>query len=217
MDSAELHSVPANKSIQNKLQPQKVVVLLFKGRKMSTKYKATTTDEAYFITITVVGWIDVFTRLNQKYIITNALKYCQEKKGLEIYAYCLMSSHLHLLCKGTEGFILSDIMRDFKKFTSKEIVKTIQEEPESRREWMLDYFQKSCEHLKKNQKYKVWQGGYHAEIVQSNWFIKQKVNYIHNNPVKDKIVTLPEDYYFSSARNYAGLDYELEVILLDLF
>ena len=184
---------------------------------MSTKYKATTTDQAYFITITTVGWIDVFTRLNQKYVITNALRHCQEKKGLEIDAYCLMSSHLHLLCKGTEGFILSDIMRDFKKFTSKQIVKTIQDEPESRREWMLEYFQKSCEHLKKEQKYKVWQGGYHAEIVESNWFIKQKINYIHNNPVKDKIVTLPEDYYFSSSRNYAGLDYELEVILLDLF
>ena len=93
---------------------------------MSTKYKATTTDEAYFITITTVGWIDIFTRLNQKYVITNALKHCQEKKGLEIYGYCLMSSHLHLLCKGTGGFILSDIMRDFKKFTSKQIVKPAQ-------------------------------------------------------------------------------------------
>ncbi len=183
---------------------------------MSTKYKAITTDQAYFITLTTVGWIDVFTRLNQKYVITN-VRHCQEKKGLEIDAYYLMSSHLHLLCKGTEGFILSDIMRDFKKFTSKQIVKTIQDEPESRREWMLEYFQKSCEHLKKEQKYKVWQGGYHAEIVESNWFIKQKINYIHNNPVKDKIVTLPENYYFSSTRNYAGLDYELEVILLDLF
>ncbi|WP_343022892.1 transposase [Flavobacterium sp. PL12] len=57
--------------------------------------------------------------MNQKYVITNALKHCQEKKGLEIYANCLMSSHLHLLCKGTDGFILSDIMQDFKKFTSK--------------------------------------------------------------------------------------------------
>jgi hypothetical protein len=63
----------------------------------------------------------------------------------------------------------------------------------------------------------VWQDGYHAEIVETNWFIQQKVNYIHFNPVKDKTVTLPEDYYFSSARNYAGLDNELEVILLDLF
>ena len=184
---------------------------------MPTKYKATTTDDAYFITITTVGWIDVFTRLNQKYNITNALKHCQEKKGLEIYTYCLMPSHLYLFCKGTDGFVFSNIMRDFKKFTSKQIVKTIQDEPESRRKWMLEYFQKSCEHPKKEQNYKVWQGGYHAEIVQTNWFIQQRVNYIHNNPVKDKIVTLPEDYYFSSARNYAGLDYEIEVVLLDLF
>ena len=184
---------------------------------MSTKYKATTTEDAYFITITTVGWIDVFTRLNQKNNIISSLIYCQQNKGLEIYAYCLMGSHLHLLCKATEGFILSDVIRDFKKFTSKKIVQTIIEEPESRREWMMAYFQKTCEHLKREQNYKVWQNGYHAEIVETNWFIKQKINYIHNNPVKDKIVVSPEDYYFSSARNYAGLDNDLDVILLDLF
>ena len=184
---------------------------------MSTKYKATTTEEAFFITITTVGWIDIFTRLNQKNNIINALHYCQKNKGLEIYAYCIMSSHIHLLCKGTEGFILSDIIRDFKKFTSKKIVQTVLDEPESRREWMLDYFKKCCEYLKRDQTYKVWQDGYHAEIVETNWFIQQKVNYIHNNPVKDKIVSFPEDYYYSSARNYAGLDNDLDVILLNLF
>ena len=82
---------------------------------------------------------------------------------------------------------------------------------------MLEYFNKSCEHLKRGQKNKVWQDGYHAEIVKTNWFIKQKVNYIHSNPVKDKIVSLPEDYYFSSARNYAGLENDLEIVLLELF
>ncbi len=142
---------------------------------MSTKYKATTTEEAYFITITTVGWIDVFTRLNQKYNIINALKYCQQNKGLEIYAYVIMSSHIHMLCKATEGFILSDIIRDFKKFTSKKIIQTINEEPESRREWMLKYFKKACELLKREQQFKVWQNGYHAEHIYSNSFIKQKI------------------------------------------
>ena len=113
---------------------------------MSTKYKATTTEDCYFITITTVGWIDVFTRLNQKQNIISALQYCQSNKGLEIYAYCIMSNHIHLLCKATAGFILSDVIRDFKKFTSKKIIQTIIEESESRREWMLDYFKKSCEH-----------------------------------------------------------------------
>ena len=159
----------------------------------------------------------VFTRLNQKQLIIDALKHCQYEKGLEIYGYCLMSSYLHLMCKATNGFILSDIMRDFKKFTSKKIIQTIINEPESRREWLLPLFEKACEHLKRNQKYKVWQEGYHGEIVESNWFIKQKIEYIHNNPVKDKIVSVPEDYYFSSARNYAGLDNDLEFIVLYLF
>ncbi|MEM0543942.1 transposase, partial [Flavobacterium sp. j3] len=67
------------------------------------------------------------------------------------------------------------------------------------------------------QHYKVWQDGYHAEHIYSNLFIKQKIEYIHSNPVKDKIVDFPEDYYFSSARNYAGLNNDLEVVLLDLF
>jgi REP element-mobilizing transposase RayT len=184
---------------------------------MSTKYKATTTEECYFITITTVGWIDVFTRLNQKQNIISALQFCQINKGLEIYAYCIMSNHIHLFCKATNGFVLSDVMRDFKKFTSKKIIQTILEEHESRREWMLDFFQKSCDHLKKNQQYKVWQNGYHAEHIFSNKFIKQKLDYIHFNPVKDKIVSSPEDYYFSSARNYAGLENDLEIIQLYLF
>ena len=184
---------------------------------MSTKYKATMPDTGYFITITTVGWVDVFTRVKQKYEIIDSLQYCQVHKGLEIYAYCIMHSHIHMLCKAEEGYVLSDIIRDFKKFTSKKIIKTIQKYPESRREWMLAYFADACGHLKRDQQFKVWQDGYHAEIVNSSWFIKQKVNYIHNNPVIDKIVVHPEDYIFSSARNYADLDNELEVVLLNIF
>jgi len=184
---------------------------------MSTKYKATEKNVAYFITITTVGWIDVFTRPRQKYVILNALKYCQKHKSLEIYAYCIMSSHIHLLCKSNETEVLSNIIRDFKTFTSKKIVETIVKYPESRREWMLNYFKKSCAHLKRKQNYKVWQNGYHAEKIYSNKFIKQKINYIHNNPVVDKIVSNAEDYVFSSARNYAELDTEIDIIELQLF
>jgi REP element-mobilizing transposase RayT len=78
---------------------------------MSTKYKATTTDQAYFIAITTVGWVDIFTRPTKD--ILSMLCNVPEKK-LEIYAYCIMHSHIHLMCKTTNGFILSDIMRDFK-------------------------------------------------------------------------------------------------------
>lgn len=184
---------------------------------MSTKYKATVIGNAYFITITVVGWIDIFTRLRQKYVLVNALRYCQKERGLEIYAYCIMSSHIHLLCKAGKNETLSSLMRDFKKYTSKKIVENILEHPESRREWMLAYFKNVCSHLKRKQQFKIWKDGYHAEIVYSNMFIKQKINYIHSNPVKEKIVANAEDYIFSSARNYAELDSQLEVIRVDLF
>lgn len=101
---------------------------------MSTKYKAVEIDKAYFITITTVGWVDVFTRLSQKMVIIYSLKYCQSQKGLTIFAYCLMSSHLHLFCRADGKLTISEIMRDFKKFTSKKIIETVQSEPESRRE-----------------------------------------------------------------------------------
>ncbi len=181
---------------------------------MSTKYKAKDNDKAYFVTITTVNWVDVFTRLNHKTTIIDSLKYCQQQKGLEIYAYVLMPSHLHMMCRAKEGFELSNIIRDFKKFTSKKIIQNIQDEPESRREWLLELFSKACEHLKREQEYKVWQDGYHAEEISSNKFIYQKLNYIHDNPVKDRIVEKPEDYLFSSARNYAELDALLDIELI---
>ncbi|MBL7895291.1 MAG: transposase [Bacteroidia bacterium] len=181
---------------------------------MSTKYKANELGKAYFITLTVVNWIDVFTRLSQRYLLINSLRYCQREKGLEIYAYCIMPSHIHILCKAEENKPLSDVIRDFKKFTSRKIIENIITEKESRREWMLKLFSESCEHLARNQKYKVWQDGYHAEIMETPRFLYQKLNYIHNNPVVDKIVDFPEDYLFSSARNYAGMDSLLDIVIL---
>ena len=79
-------------------------------------------DELYFVTSTVVDWIDIFTRPKYKHIILESLAYCQEKKGLRIYAWVLMSNHLHMIVSsGTEASV-SDILRDFKKFTSKRIM-----------------------------------------------------------------------------------------------
>ena len=181
---------------------------------MSTKYKAGEPGAAYFITITTTGWIDVFTRPKQKFLLINALKYCQQNKGLEVYAFCIMTSHIHLLCRASGDESMPDIIRDFKKFTAKKIVENIINYPESRRAWMLDHFSSACQHLKRNQVYKVWQNGYHAEVVYSNPFIRQKLNYIHLNPVVERIVQYPEEYIFSSARNYSGREPVLDVIVV---
>ncbi len=178
---------------------------------MSDKYKIQDQTKAYFITMTTVGWVDVFTRKNQKLAIINSLDYCIKNKSLTIFAYVIMSSHIHVICRadGQEG--LSEILRDFKTFTSKQIIKLIQEEPESMREWMLRFFTEACQHLKRGQKFKVWQDGNQAKEIFSTAFFYEKLEYIHKNPVEDLIVEKPEEYLFSSARNYAGLDNFLEI------
>lgn len=81
-----------------------------------------------------MGWVDIFTHKNHKMAIVESLEYCQKQKGLEIYGWVLMHSHLHLICRAGEGQKLTDTLRDFKKFTSKKIVNQIINEPESRRE-----------------------------------------------------------------------------------
>ena len=180
---------------------------------MSEKYKIHDQNAPYFLTMTSVNWIDIFTRKELKLLIVNSLEYCQKKKGLIIYAWCLMPSHLHLICSADDGYLLSDILRDFKKYTSKFIVKTVLEIGESRREWMLQLFEDACKDLKREQSYKVWQDGNQAKNIFTPEFFYEKLNYLHNNPVEDMIVQNPEDYLFSSARNYADMDSLLDVVV----
>lgn len=179
---------------------------------MSDQYKATDPDKAYFVTCTIVDWIDLFTRRSMKDVIVDSLMYCQQKKGLVIYAWCLMPSHLHMICCSDTETTVGEIMRDFKKFTARALLKTIQETPESRREWLLAHFSDACKHLKRKQQFKVWQNGFHPEVLESNWFICQKVEYVHNNPVTDGIVDYVEEYRYSSGPAYAGKESLIDVI-----
>jgi REP element-mobilizing transposase RayT len=181
---------------------------------MSDKYKIRNIDKAYFVTLTVVGWVDVFTRRNHKLLIVDSLIYCQQNKDLVIFGWCLMPSHLHMICRAEGQLTFSDVLRDFKKYTSKALVSQIKEEPESRREWMIKLFATAGEPLKRIKDYKFWQDGNHAEEIYGNTFLKQKLDYIHNNPVEEMIVAKPEDYLFSSARNYAELENILDVCLI---
>ena len=172
-------------------------------------------DNLYYCTLTVVDWLDVFTRPNYRLTLIDSLRYCQQHKGLELYAWCLMSNHLHLIARAAEGTTLSDILRDFKKFTSKAIVEQMQTEPESRREWLLDRFAFRAANDSKRKYYQFWQDGLHAVELLSNDFITQKLDYIHHNPVRNMLVAEPEHYLFSSAANYAGQKGLLNVLLLE--
>jgi len=173
-------------------------------------------EQLYYLTCTVVDWVDVFTRPVYRHIMVDALRYCQQQKGLELFAWCLMSNHLHLLARAAEGHNLSDILRDFKKFTSKAIVQAITDEPtESRRAWLLDRFYFRGRQDSKITNAKFWQDGSHAVEVLTPAFAQQKLQYIHQNPVRAQIVQEPEAYVFSSASNYAGGHGLLEVLFVE--
>ncbi len=165
---------------------------------------------SYFMTLTVVEWIDVFTRERYAKIIVDSLKYCIQNKGLNIYAYVVMSNHLHIIANCNDDFQLSEVIRDFKKFSSKQIVASIKNETESRREWMLAIFAKEARAHTKHHSYKVWQDGNFAIELYSEKFTWIKLNYIHKNPVRAGYVRYPQHWKYSSATNYMEMESVLE-------
>ena len=165
-----------------------------------SEYRKTYPGNLYFVTLTVTGWLDVFNRpLYNDEIIKN-LAYCQEKEGLEIYSYVLMSSHLHMIAarKGENG--LTELLGRFKSTTAKKILKLIEDNPgESRKEWMMYMFRHFAKTNNQFSKHHFWQYTNHPEELYSAAVIDQKVDYIHNNPVAAGLVTAPEYYLYSSA------------------
>ncbi len=169
---------------------------------MPSKYKFHNQNGLYFIAITVVEWIDVFTRKTYKDIIVDSMNYVIDKKGLIIFAWVIMSNHLHMIVSCEENYHISDAIRDFKKYTSKRIISEIHQSKESRRRWMLAIFESHGIKNPNNTTFQFWQQDNHPVELDNNSMIDQRVDYIHNNPVKAGIVNKPEDYVYSSARDY---------------
>ncbi|MDG2432521.1 transposase [Flavobacterium sp.] len=182
---------------------------------MKEGYVTRDQEKVHFITATVVDWIDVFSRQNYRDSVIECMDYCIKNKGMIIYAYVIMSNHIHMVVHSNDGK-LSDLLRDFKKFTAITILDKIQNESESRREWMLERFQKATETHTRNKNYQFWQYGNHAEEVYSEKFLWSKIDYIHMNPVRSGLVKNIEDYIYSSASNYINKEGLVEVELAEI-
>jgi putative transposase len=181
---------------------------------MSRNYKFHNQERPYFVTLTIINWIDVFTRREYKDILIDSLKYCIKNKGLEIYAWVIMSNHAHLII-GTTDKPMQDILRDFKKHTSKTIIKAIEDNhQESRRDWLLSQFENAGKYNPNNEHYQFWQQGSHPIELWSNEVIDQKLDYLHNNPVTAGWVDEPQHYLYSSARDYADIKGLLDIQLM---
>ena len=175
---------------------------------MSRKYKFHNPEGAYFISFAVQGWVDVFTRNLYKDLLVDSLAYCIKEMDMELFAWCIMTNHVHLLARANGDSSLPEILRDLKKFTSKKIFKAICEnDRESRRDWLIHQF--STE-----KGLRFWRGDNRPIEVWSNAVFAQKLSYIHNNPVQEGLVFRPEDYLYSSAVDYSGEKGLLEVTII---
>jgi len=163
-------------------------------------YKIRDQQALHFLTFTVVGWIDIFSRQQYRDIILNSFKFCRQNKHLRVGAYVIMSNHIHAIWQTENN--LSDIIRDFKTFTSKAITDAVHKETESRRDWLLHMFKFYANNTNANDTFKVWTNNNHPEEIYTEDFMKSKLYYVHNNPVRAGLVAEPEYYLYSSASNY---------------
>ena len=169
-----------------------------------SRYQFTDTKLPHFMTCTVLHWIPVFTRTESVEIILDSLRYLQNE-GLKLYAYVILENHLHLIAQSE--FLDQDIAR-FKSHTAKKLIQYLEENHINKILDQLAFYKKAH---KSDQAYQFWQEGVHPEWVQNEEMMRQKVDYIHHNPVKRGYVDLPEHWRYSSARNYLDMEGLLEV------
>lgn len=172
---------------------------------MSRKYKFHDQDKLYFISFATVHWIDVFVREEYMQIIIDSLKFCQQKKGLEIYGWCIMPSHVHMII-GSNKNKLEDIVRDLKSFTSTALRKSIQDNvQESRKEWIIWMMERAGKKNGNNNDWQFWQQHNKPLEIKDQEMFDKTLEYIHLNPVMAGFAINPEDWKYSSARDFSGV------------
>jgi putative transposase len=163
-----------------------------------TRYRAY--DDAYphFLTCTVVGWLPVFTRPDAAEIVFNSWRFLADAGRLKIFGYVILENHLHLIASSTA---LSDQIAAFKSFTARQILDHLRSRGE---EAILDQLRWFREKHKTDRWQQFWQEGSHPQQINGDEMMLQKLEYIHNNPVRRGYVSLPEHWRYSSASNYLG-------------
>lgn len=152
-------------------------------------------NKPHFLTFTTIEWIDVFTKPEYFQSLLESLKYCQKELRLLVCGYVFMTNHLHMIGQAKKGYRLSNIVQSYKSFTTKEIKKMILKD--SRK--YINGLIKSSFYKKSENAFQVWQEYNYPEVIITEEFFLEKLNYIHNNPVKKEYVNNPQDWKYSSA------------------
>ena len=163
-----------------------------------TRYRIFETEYPYFLTCTIVGWLPVFTRPETVKIILDSWSFLQDKRRLQLFGYVILENHLHLIASAAD---LATQIGDFKSWTARQIIDHLQERCAGT---LLRQLHREKARHKIDRAYQVWQEGSQPKQIQNEGMMRQRLDYIHYNPVKRGYVDLPEHWRYSSARNYLG-------------
>jgi REP element-mobilizing transposase RayT len=163
-----------------------------------SRYAITDTSAPHFLTFTVLNWLPVFTRPGTVQIILDALTFRQQHKGVKVYGYVILENHMHCILEASD---LGQQVHDLKAFTAKEILDYLKENKAEKLLSLLAFFKKTH---KSDAQYQLWEEGSHPQLIQNEAMLRQKLDYIHLNPVNRGYVDDAMHWRYSSARNYEG-------------
>jgi REP element-mobilizing transposase RayT len=163
---------------------------------MRSRYRIHDENAAHFITSTVVEWLPVFTTAACCDIVVRSLEYCRKHKGLRLYAWVILDNHFHAIASGPQ---LARALADLRRFTARELLNQLKLEG---RDWLINQLAYFCAAHKQESRHQVWQEGLHPQAVPSDKIMLQKLEYLHNNPLKRGLVASPEHWRYSSAHEW---------------
>lgn len=158
----------------------------------------------YLLILETVGLVDVFTKPVYKQIIVHTLNHFIANKELIVYGWCLMTNKLYLLVQNKDTILQESIRKNFKQFTSEKIIEIIHSEPTEKQSWMLQHFSKNRRFLSGHKENSCWKEIKTAAYInmEDQEFLAEKLEFIHNIPVRERFVQYPADFYYSSAVDY---------------
>ncbi|NOS88813.1 MAG: transposase [Methylococcaceae bacterium] len=170
-----------------------------------SRYTITEADKPHFMTCTVLEWLPVFTRPDTMQIVLDCWRYQREHAALKLYGYVILENHLHFIAQAND---LNKCVHGFKSYTARQILDYLELHHAER---LLSRLRFAKRAHKTDREYQFWQEGVHAELIFSEAMMREKLAYIHANPVKRGYVRLPEHWCYSSASHYAGLESLIEI------
>jgi REP element-mobilizing transposase RayT len=171
-----------------------------------TRYRIGETHYPYFLTCTTVGWLPVFTRPKAGQVVLDSWRFLQQNRGLTLYGYVILENHLHWIAAAPQ---LPAVVKSFKMFTARRLIDLL--EAHGAEVLLCQLLALKLPH-KTRSTYQLWQEGSQPKQIANDAIMRQKLDYLHNNPVKRGYVDDALHWRYSSASNYAGRAGLIEVV-----